>query len=505
MPARGPRVARATTTVALVGLARWLRDVELLHARAQRGLRVEVVHDLRVAIRRCRSLAQGLKVIDDDVGAVRWQALSDAGRALFQGLGDLRDAQVMHEHASGLLKDDPAQADVLAALTRRTTATKATARAAVASFDSSLWRAAAHDLPARAEVLLGDRCLLEHLGLRRFHEAKELHQRAMRSQGASALHELRIGIKKLRYTVENFLPDAHQQIGKQAKKLQEILGDIHDLDVLIAFLGSEHVRLHSDDRSRAASLLRSVRDALASQYRTITVGVDSAWPKLRAAFLTDNMAIARAHTTLIERRAHAVADAQASRALLRCSSTLLHALRPLLAPLRDRRAEELLRRACACVFNRGNKSVRRFVQKLPLATGFTEADRALLACVARAALERAPTRDDARVLALPVRDRALAMAAGALLHLAVPLVPLAPLVVRAREGVLVVHTSGSPSPAGARRAPSADASSGRTFAEARAPLEALLARPLWLLSKGDSLSAPPVRSRSARRVAPAPA
>jgi CHAD domain-containing protein len=453
------------------GLERWVNDVLVLQTRAARALRVEVVHDLRVAIRRCRSLAQGLKEIDDDIGAVRWKALSDAGRGLFQGLGDLRDAQVMREHAARLLREDGAHDDVLAALDRRIKATKEHARIAVTDFDANAWRVAAAGLPQRAAALLCEGQLFDHLVLRRFLEAKELHQSAMRNRGATALHELRIGIKKLRYTVENFLPDAHEQIGKVAKTLQEILGDVHDLDVLVAFLGSEHLHLHSDDRSRAASLVRSAREQLVLDYHALTVGPESAWPKLRAAFVTDAHAIERAHTTVIERKASARVDAAESRALLRASFDLLRALRTGMHALNDRRAPELLRRACACALvDGGGRAARRFVEDLPAAIGFSGRDRAVLAVVARAAVDRAPAVDDKRVVALLARDRPLALAAGAVVHLAVALVPTAPFVVRGeRQGVIMFDVS--------RPLQTPDAA--RSFAERRAPLEALVGVPLW--------------------------
>jgi len=52
------------------------------------------VHDLRVALRRCRSLADGLMAIDPDRD---WKRMKRAGKALFQSLGELRDVQVMTE------------------------------------------------------------------------------------------------------------------------------------------------------------------------------------------------------------------------------------------------------------------------------------------------------------------------------------------------------------------------------------------------------------------------
>ena len=50
------------------------------------------VHDLRVGLRRCRSLADGLMALDPDPD---WKATKKAGKRLFQRLGALRDVHVM--------------------------------------------------------------------------------------------------------------------------------------------------------------------------------------------------------------------------------------------------------------------------------------------------------------------------------------------------------------------------------------------------------------------------
>ncbi len=449
------------------GLGRFVEDVVLLHHKARAALRVDTVHDLRVAIRRCRSLAQGLREVDDDDGAARWKALSDAGRPLFQGLGELRDNHVMKEHVSALLAGDPAQPLVIAAVDARIRATKESARAAVRAFDPAAWRAAAKELPARAEALLLERALFDHLSLRRLYEAKELHQQAMRSRSSTALHALRIGTKKLRYSIENFLPDAHIAVGKVLKKLQDVLGDIHDLDVLVSTLGSEHVRLHSDDRSRVSSLVRARRDGLVLAYRAQTLGEGGAWVRVRAA-LADGPAVALAHEALMLKKASARGVPQsAARALERSVHVLVHAFRRDLRALRDPRLPSLLRWACACAgVDGGGKKAARFVSRLPAAVGFVERDRALLLVVAAGGFGRAPALADPRVQALPARDRPLAVSAGALLHLAVCLAASAPFVVRRTRDVAVVHTATS-------------LTDPRAFAERRAPLEALAGVPLW--------------------------
>src|SRR5215471_139941 len=52
------------------------------------------VHDLRVSLRRCRSLADGMMAMDPDAS---WKDMKKAGKALFQRLGDLRDVPIMME------------------------------------------------------------------------------------------------------------------------------------------------------------------------------------------------------------------------------------------------------------------------------------------------------------------------------------------------------------------------------------------------------------------------
>ena len=63
------------------------------------------VHDLRVALRRCRSIAEGFHAIDPDPD---WKKMRKAGKELFASLGDLRDCHVMMEWIEKLgPADDP--------------------------------------------------------------------------------------------------------------------------------------------------------------------------------------------------------------------------------------------------------------------------------------------------------------------------------------------------------------------------------------------------------------
>src|ERR1700704_5156414 len=87
----GPKPARPKPKL---GLPAWMERVLVECDRAAAGFEADPVHDLRVALRRCRSLADGLIALDPSPS---WKDMKKAGKKLFQALGELRDMQVMQE------------------------------------------------------------------------------------------------------------------------------------------------------------------------------------------------------------------------------------------------------------------------------------------------------------------------------------------------------------------------------------------------------------------------
>lgn len=59
----------------------------------------DAVHDLRVAIRRCRSVASVMEEVDPDAA---WPDMRKLGKKLFRQLGELRDTQVLEEWTRSL-------------------------------------------------------------------------------------------------------------------------------------------------------------------------------------------------------------------------------------------------------------------------------------------------------------------------------------------------------------------------------------------------------------------
>ena len=280
------------------GLRFWMAQVLDQCDRAEHHFDVDPVHDLRVALRRCRSLADGMIALDP---SVEWRKMKKAGRKLFRSLGELRDVQVMMEWVDHLSPApanapelgvavafdpppprDPVAMAFLNALRRQEQEQKLTAQAALAAFDRKQWRQWSRHLPARAARFRPGSPLFLHLALERWTQARELHRQAMRHRSQISFHELRIGVKRFRYIVENFLPEQHEAWGKELKQIQDALGEVHDLDVLWAAAERIHVFPDGESRHNWKVLISEARRQRLDLYHEKMVGPDSLWVRWRA-------------------------------------------------------------------------------------------------------------------------------------------------------------------------------------------------------------------------------
>ncbi len=303
-----------TVPAKTTGLRYWMLRVlhECEHVSTDFG--ADPVHDLRVALRRCRSMADGMMAMDPDPA---WKAMKKAGKRLFQSLGELRDVQIMMEwleklqprpvrvgaaDSAGLPPaaesdmgndgaspepianppvPDPARS-LLQILRLRETEQKHVARAALDQFDRKQWRHWAGILPQRASRIRPGSAVFKHLALERWTAARELHHRALRNRSQVAFHTLRIGLKRFRYIVENFLPAEHAAWSNDLKHMQDLLGEVHDLDVLWATALSCHVFADDESRQRWHARILEERAKRIAEYRQRTVGPDSLWNLWRA-------------------------------------------------------------------------------------------------------------------------------------------------------------------------------------------------------------------------------
>lgn len=263
------------------GFGLWMDRVLLECDRAEASFATDPVHDLRVALRRCRSLADGLMSVDP---SPEWKAMKRAGKKVFQSLGELRDVQVMEEWV-GHLGDssDPAGVQMTQYLSDRQIELKLHAATALHDFDRKQWKRWAITLPRRAGKVRPGSLIFRHLALERWMEAYELHRRALRNGSRVALHSLRIGIKRFRYTVENFLPNEHATWKDDLKEMQDILGEIHDLDVLWVTAIQIGAFADPESRSRWQEKITCERQSRIEKYRAKMLGPQSLWQIWRAA------------------------------------------------------------------------------------------------------------------------------------------------------------------------------------------------------------------------------
>jgi len=305
-----PQTASLKTVSKTVGLRYWMLRVLEECDKVSSDFSADPVHDLRVALRRCRSMADGMMAMDPDRN---WKAMKKAGKRLFQDLGALRDVQIMMEWIEKLFEPQTAGSFPLAApavepqplstpgspppdatsspdpahtllriLRARELELKREARAALEEFDRKQWRQWSKSLPQRAARIRPGGAVFKHLALERWTTARELQTVALRNRSQIAWHTLRIGIKRFRYIVENFLPREHEAWSNGLKHMQDLLGEVHDLDVLWATAQSQHI--FADDTSRKAwhERIHQERTRRIDEYRQKTVGPDSLWNVWRA-------------------------------------------------------------------------------------------------------------------------------------------------------------------------------------------------------------------------------
>ncbi len=257
-------------------------------AKAGQGFDVNTVHDLRVALRRCRSMGQVLLQIDP---VPEWEKMRKEGKRVFGSLGDLRDCQVMMDWIKKLSEPgDPVGQKLLADAMAREQTLKAAAGDSLAKFDTRAWERWAVDLERRIRRFLPDGEIFQGIALERWEHARDLHRTAMRGRSKVAMHRLRIGVKKFRYVVENFLPNVHAQIGGALKEVQDVLGEVHDLDVL----WDTAVRIHAfetpEERLRWAERISEERRKRVESYKERAHGAESIWRKWRAVLPDDERA-----------------------------------------------------------------------------------------------------------------------------------------------------------------------------------------------------------------------
>ena len=238
---------------------------------------IERVHDMRVATRRLRT---ALRFYDACFDQERVKPVAADLKSLADALGARRDPDV----ALALIEDI---ATCLPPSTRAgVDAFEDELRDDQAAGNAELERALATTVESQLESRLlelaataqdNGETFAEHAALgvgKRRRKLYKLAEKALRTGKADDLHAVRIGAKRLRYLYEISEPalgTAAREGGKTARALQDVLGDLHDCDVMSARIRERVATVPiEDDRyiglEALASYLEAKRRVLHRQF-----------------------------------------------------------------------------------------------------------------------------------------------------------------------------------------------------------------------------------------------
>jgi CHAD domain-containing protein len=385
----------------------------------------DVVHDLRVAIRRCRSVAAVMEEVDPDSA---WPEMRKLGRKLFRQLGELRDTQVLEQWTTKLgQEEDPIRQRLLMMLEAREKELRDSAQKAVTKFDQKSWKKLERTLRRRSRLVPPDRLAAECLALERLEGAKELHAHALRTEKPKPWHELRIGVKRFRYTVEALLPTRYEVWGDDLKRVQDLLGDVHDLDVLTTTIDEIAAEEPEEVRAAWAERIASERHQRIETYRQLTLGKTSLWQVWRQGLPRENRleaaAMARLRATARALDGNLRRTSQVSQLALRLYDGLT---RVQAAPVFESKETRKLIRAAARLHGIGasldprapQKAARGYLRDMAVPAGWTAEEWAMVAHIVRYHRGALPDAKQKAFARLPDEQKKIVSALAGILRLA---------------------------------------------------------------------------------------
>jgi CHAD domain-containing protein len=230
------------------------------------------VHDLRVALRRTRTVLEvGRGVLGRFHANEARRALRDVQRAT----GELRDEEVLLDLFGSLGVQDPA---ALAWIEARRSRERRLRRALIKSLRGGQLDSGRRVLGALLAfpVKPSRDKRLSKLGRRAVEKARRdvLKLRGAPIDDPEALHRLRIAYKRLRYVVETFaeaLPPALAALAQPAARFQSRLGDLHDIDVAASAVRRARALPDGARQELLGALERAREERVASYARDIGV------------------------------------------------------------------------------------------------------------------------------------------------------------------------------------------------------------------------------------------
>jgi CHAD domain-containing protein len=284
----------AGVTAKITGLEVWMNEVLKRAGNLAPAWDADDVHDLRVAIRRCRTMADTLRDVNPDPG---WRKLKKHSKHFFHCLGELRDTQVEQDWVKKLGQaGGGVRKHMLRVLARQEKKFRADAEDALGSFDRKAWRKLTRKLPEKARFFPLESVVFQREALARLNEAVTLYQKARKSPSSLTWHRTRIGIKRFRYVVENFLPQRYEPWAADLKRMQDLLGDVHDLDVLRADIKKESAKLAPVEVAAWMQKIAAQRKIHLNGFRAMVSAKNSPWLVWRSGFQWGHSLIAAAET-----------------------------------------------------------------------------------------------------------------------------------------------------------------------------------------------------------------
>ncbi len=274
-------------------LAALLGTIEANEDGVRQDLDLEYLHDLRVAVRRTRSLLGQMKEvlprsfahyrqefawIGHATGAVRdldVHLLAFPGHAAALGPGGLGDLEPLREAMRAQRSRE--RCELLEALAApRYRRLKKDWRTLLEAEDASAWTGGEAQQPALALAS----AMIRH----RYHKAFRLGAGITPDSPDTDMHRLRIQCKKLRYLLEFFAAlyprDDLKQLIRALKALQDNLGDYQDLSVLIESLPGYAEKLNGGERAnKARNALEPLLAHLRGRKQEVRAGFDEVWAR----------------------------------------------------------------------------------------------------------------------------------------------------------------------------------------------------------------------------------
>jgi CHAD domain-containing protein len=238
-------------------------ETMLAHLEGVRlGEDIEAVHDMRVGSRR---LVAAMRVFEGCFPDDGYRRLLQEARRVTRRLGGVRDLDVLIDHYARLQPEAAEERLATEYLLATFRAARGRARPPMLR---ALDRSAASDFPARIGRYLRRRKEAYAVGLgpsgrscgpcaapfreaapgfltARYHLFYSFEPWVHRADVVEELHEMRIAAKWLRYTMELFAPafaDRLKQPLSAVKRLQELLGNLHDSDIRLDILRGTRAR-----------------------------------------------------------------------------------------------------------------------------------------------------------------------------------------------------------------------------------------------------------------------